>query len=64
MYILEYIKTVDENGNRIGVLEGAEYSRYGNMEYSDYESANEDRIALMWGSDNIYTRVKEIPNDR
>ena len=58
------ISTVDENGNRIGVLEGSEYSRYGNMEYSDYESANEDRIALMWGSDNIYIRVKEIPNDR
>ena len=64
MYILEYIRTVDENGNRIGVFEGGKYSRYGNMEYSDYKSANEDRIAFIWGSDNIYIRVREIPNDR
>ena len=63
MYILEYIRTVDENGNRIGVFEGGKYSRYGNMEYSDYESANEDRIAFMWSSDNIYIRVKEVPNN-
>lgn len=63
MYILEYIRTVDENGNRISILEGAEYSRYGNMEYSDYESANEDRIAFMWSSNNIYIRVKEVPGD-
>lgn len=63
MYILEYIKTVDENGKRITITKDSQYTNYGNMTYDNREDADRDRVQLMWGSDNIYIRVKEVPND-
>ena len=60
MYILEYIKTIDENGKRIAITEESQYSRYGNMTYDNREDADRDRVQFMWGTDNIYIRVKEV----
>lgn len=60
MFILEYIKTIDENGRRIAITEDSQYSRYGNMTYDNREDADRDRVQFMWGADNIYIRVKEV----
>lgn len=60
MFILEYIKTIDENGKRITITEDSQYTRYGNMTYNNREDADRDRVQFMWGTDNIYIRVKEI----
>lgn len=60
MFILEYIRTVDENGRRIAITEESQYSRYGNMTYDNREDADRDRVQFMWGADNIYIRVKEV----
>lgn len=60
MFVLEYVKTVDENGKRIAITEESQYSRYGNMTYDSREDADRDRVQFMWGADNIYIRVKEV----
>ena len=60
MFVLEYVKTVDENGKRIAITEESQYFRYGNMTYDNREDADRDRVQFMWGADNIYIRVKEI----
>lgn len=62
MFILEYTKTIDDNGNRIPA-EQWEYERYGKMIYNTYEEADQDRTTYQWSSDNIYIRVKELSND-
>ena len=63
MYILEYVRTIDDNGKRIAITEDSQYTNYGNMTYDNREDADRDRVQLMWGSDNIYIRVKEVLND-
>ena len=60
MFVLEYVKTVDENGKRIAITEESQYSRYGNMTYDNREDADGDRVQFMWGADNIYIRVREV----
>ena len=60
MFILEYIKTIDDNGNRITITEDSQYTRYGNMKYDDREDADQDRILLMENTTNIYIRVREV----
>lgn len=60
MFILEYIKTIDDNGNRITITEDSLYARYGNMKYDDREDADQDRILLMENTTNIYIRVREV----
>ena len=60
MIILEYIKTIDDNGNRITTTEDSQYVRYDNMTYDNREDADMDRVRVMWGADNIYIRVKEV----
>ena len=60
MFILEYVKTIDENGNRVAITKDSQYSRYGNMIYDNREDADRDRIQFMWGADNIYIRVKDV----
>jgi hypothetical protein len=62
-YILEYTRTVDSNGNRLTIDENTKYERYGKMEYQSYQEADQDRVSYMWGSDNIYIRVKEVSNE-
>ena len=60
MFVLEYVRTIDEKGNRIAITEDSQYSRYGNMTYDNREDAEQDRVQFMWGADNIYIRVKEV----
>lgn len=60
MFILEYVRTIDENGKRIAITEDSQYTRYGNMTYNNREDAEQDRVQFMWGADNIYIRVKEV----
>lgn len=60
MFILEYVRTIDENGNRITITEDSLYARYGHMIYDNREDADRDRVQFMWGADNIYIRVREI----
>lgn len=60
MFILEYIKTIDDKGNRITVTEDSQYARYGNMKYNDREDADMDRVRFMSNATNIYIRVREV----
>ena len=60
MFVLEYVRTIDENGKRIAITEDSQYTRYGNMTYDNRNDAENDRASFMWGADNIYIRVKEI----
>lgn len=60
MFILEYIKTIDDNGNRITITEDSQYARYNNMTYDNREDADMDRVRFMSNAINIYIRVREV----
>lgn len=60
MFILEYIKTIDDNGNRITITEDSQYARYNNMTYDNREDADMDRVRFMSNATNIYIRVREV----
>lgn len=59
-FILEATRSIDENGERISIVENTPYTRYGNMEYDSYDEAMVARYEYMMESDHLYIRVKEL----
>lgn len=60
MYILEFTKTIDQNGNIIPITEETKYKRYNNIIYDDYNDAFEDRYIYMKYTYDSYIRISEI----
>lgn len=56
-FILEYIKSIDENGNNVQITEESVYNRYNDEEYDSFDEAMIARCNYMENENNIYIKV-------